>query len=427
MKTRPVYIVGSARLPFYKSMTKYKDISTQELMTAALEILVRKMNLQDKIVGDSAFGALMNSSSNWNLARESVLGTSLNPHSPAYTLQRACGTSLEATLQIALKISNYQINNGLAGGVDTNSDLPIMLRRSLAKKLLALNAAKDFKSKLKIIASFRLSDFKPEYPGIVEPRTQLSMGQHCEKMVKDWGITREAQDELAFISHKNTIEAYNEGFYADLVYEWMGSKRDGTPRADTSIEKLAKLAPAFDRNGTGTLTAGNSSPLTDGAAAVYLSCEETAREFNHPLLARFVDAEVAAVDFVHEEGLLMAPTIAVSELLKRNHLSLQDFDIYEIHEAFAGQVLCTLKAWESAEYCQRVLHRDAPLGSIDRSKMNIKGGSLALGHPFAATGARIVGALAKMLFQNKKGRGLISICTAGGMGIAAILEAVGED
>lgn len=424
MITRPVYIAGSARIPFFKSMTKYIDVSTQELMIATLEALVQKLNLQGKTIGDSAMGALMNSSANWNLARECILGTSLNPHSPAYTLQRACGTSLEAALQIALKISNYQIHNGIAGGVDTNSDLPIMLRPSFAKKLLALNNAKDFKEKLKVIASIRPIDLKPEYPGVVEPRTQLSMGQHCEKMLQEWGISREEQDELALKSHQNATKAYNEGFYDDLVSTFMGMKRDGCPREDTSPEKLAKLKPAFDFTGRGTLTAGNSSPLTDGAAAVYLTCEESAKEFNLPLLARFVDAQVAAVDFVHGEGLLMGPTIAVSTLLKRHNLTLQDFDIYEIHEAFAGQVLCTLKAWESADYCKRVLHRDAPLGSIDRSKMNIKGGSVALGHPFAATGARIVGALAKMLHQRGKGRGLISICTAGGMGVAAILEAI---
>jgi acetyl-CoA C-acetyltransferase len=424
MKTRPVYIAGSARIPFYKSMTKYIHVTTQELMIAALEALVNKMNLQGKTLGDSALGALMNSSSNWNLARESILGTSLDPHSPAYTLQRACGTSLEATLQIALKISNYQINNGFAGGVDTNSDLPIMLNPTLAKKLLTFNMAKDFKKKLKIITSLRLSDFKPQYPGIVEARTQLSMGQHCEKMVQEWNISREAQDEWAFKSHQNTIKAYDEGFYNDLVYEFMGTKQDGTPRTDTSLEKLTKLKPAFDFSGKGTLTAGNSSPLTDGAAAVYLTCEETAQQLNHPLLARFIDAEVAAVDFVHAEGLLMGPTIAVSELLKRHHLTLQDFDIYEIHEAFAGQVLCTLKAWESEDYCKRILKCNSPLGQIDPSKINLKGGSIALGHPFAATGARIVGSLAKMLHQNGKGRGLISICTAGGMGVAAILEAI---
>lgn len=424
MNTRPVYISGSARTPFVKSMTTYKDITTQALMTIALQGLVTKMELDGKILGDVGLGAVMNSSANWNLARECVLETTLNPHTPAYNVQRACGTSLETTDQIALKIANYQMNCGIAGGVDTNSDLPLMLNPSLRRKLLALHNTKDLTEKIKIIASLRSSDFKPEYPVVVEPRTHLSMGQHCELMVQEWGINRQEQDELALKSHQNAMAAYKDGFYDDLIVELKGIKRDGIPRADTSLEKLNKLKPAFDFTGIGTLTAGNSSPLTDGAAAVFLTAEEHAKENNYPLLARFIDAEVAAVDYVHGEGLLMAPTIAVSELLKRNNLTLQDFDFYEIHEAFAGQVLCTLKAWESAEYCARVLKRDQPLGSIDRNKMNVKGGSVALGHPFAATGARIVGSLAKMLHQKGTGRGLISICTAGGMGEAMILEAV---
>lgn len=423
MMTRPVYILGSARTPFVKSLTTYLDVSTQELMTVALQALVKKMQLDGKIVGDVGLGAVINSSSNWDLARECVLGTSLDPHTPAYNVQRACGTSLETTLQIALKISNYQIENGIAGGVDTNSDMPILFDRSFAKKLIALKSAKDFATRLKIIASFRPADFKPALPTIVEPRTNLSMGQHCEKMVQEWEISREAQDELAWESHRKGIKAYEEGFYDDLVFEFHGLKRDATLRADTTIEKLAKLKPAFDFTGRGTLTAGNSSPLTDGAAALFLASEESAKQFNLPRLARFVDAQVSAVDFVHGEGLLMGPTLAVSELLKRNHLTFQDFDFFEIHEAFAGQVLCNLKAWESADYCKRVLKRDEPLGAIDRTKMNVKGGSVAIGHPFAATGARIVGNLAKILFQKGSGRGLISICTAGGMGVAAILEA----
>lgn len=424
MNTRPAYIIGGVRTPFVKSMTNYSEITTQDLMTAALQALVDKIKLQGKLIGDVGLGAIMNSSANWNLSRECVLGTTLDPHTPGYTLQRACGTSLETTLQIALKISNYQIDNGIAAGVDTNSDLPIMIRRSLAHKILAIRQAKDFASRLKIITSIRPADFKLDYPAVVEPRTHLSMGQHCEKMVQEWGISRQDQDELALKSHQNAIAAYNEGFHDDLIFEFQGLKRDGTVRADTSLEKLAKLKPAFDFTGRGTLTAGNSSPLTDGAAAVYLASEEAAKQSGQPLLARFVDAQVAAVDFVHGEGLLMAPTIAVNQLLQRNNLTLQDFEFYEIHEAFAGQVLCTLKAWESADYCQRILKQNAPLGSIDRSKMNIKGSSIALGHPFAATGARIVAALAKMLHQKGHGRGLISICTAGGMGVAAILEAV---
>jgi acetyl-CoA C-acetyltransferase len=424
MKTRPVFISASARTPFVKSLTTYADISTQELMTAALEALVTKLRLEGKIIDDVGLGAVINNSLNWNLARECVLGTKLDPHTPAYTLQRACGTSLETTLQLALKISNFQCETGIAGGVDTNSDMPIMIQKSLAQKLLALRNASSFTEKMKAITSLRPADLKPLYPAVTEPRTGLSMGEHCEKMVKEWKITRDEQDQLALLSHQNGVKAYDEGFYDDLVIEFKGLKRDGTLRSDTSLEKLSKLKTVFDTSELGTLTAGNSSPLTDGAAAVFLVSEEAAKESNYPILARFVDAQVAAIDFVHGDGLLMAPTIAVSELLKRNKLSLQDFDIYEIHEAFAGQVLCTLKAWESADYCKRVLKLDAPLGTIDRTKMNIKGGSVALGHPFAATGARIVGSLAKMLKQNGKGRGLISICTAGGMGVAAILEAV---
>lgn len=424
METRPVYIVGGSRTPFVKSFTTYKDITTQELLTSAFQNLVSKFNLDGKIVGDIAAGAVIKSPFDWNLSREAVLGTTLDPHTPAYTIQRACGTSLEATLQIALKISNYQIENGIAGGVDTNSVLPIMIRRSFARKLLAWNKAKTFSEKLRIFSSFNLSDLKLEYPSVDEPRTGLSMGEHCEKMVKEWKISREEQDELALESHRTAAKAYNEHFYDDLVFEFMNQKRDSIVRTDTSIEKLSKLKPAFDFSGQGSLTAGNSSPLTDGASAVLLASEESARILKLPMLARFVDAQVAAVDFVHGEGLLMAPAKAVSQLLERNKLSLQDFDFYEIHEAFAGQVLCTLKAWESEEYCKRVLKRNEALGKIDRNKMNIKGGSVALGHPFAATGTRIVASLAKMLNEAGRGRGLISICTAGGMGITAILEAI---
>lgn len=393
-------------------------------MTATLQALVNNLHLDNRVLGDVALGAIMNSSVNWNLARECVLGTTLDPHTPAYNLQRACGTSLEATRQIALKISNYQIDSGIAGGCDSNSDLPILLKPSLVKKLLSLRKEKKILSKMKILASIRPSDFKLQYPAIVEPRTHLSMGQHCEKMVQEWKITRQAQDKLALKSHQQGAQAYEEGFYNDLVFEFMGLKRDSMLRNDTSLEQLATLKNAFDFTNKGSLTAGNSSPLSDGAAAVFLASEDYAKQYNYPLLARFVDAEVAAVDFVQGEGLLMAPTKAISNLLKRNNLSLQDFDFYEIHEAFSGQVLCNLKALESEEYCQKILKRETALGSIPLEKLNVKGGSVALGHPFAATGARIVGALSKMLHQKGSGRGLISICTAGGMGVAAILEAV---
>lgn len=423
MSVRDVYVVGGARVPFVKSMTHYMGVKTQDLMTASLLHLIRHYKLEGQRLGDVALGAVMNSSSNWNLARECVLGTPLHPHTPAFNLQRACGTSLEAAGLIALKIAAGQIESGIAGGVDTNSDLPIEVAESLAAKLIALNQARSLGDRLQVISSLRPKDLKPRLPAVVEPRTRLSMGQHTEKMVKEWKISREDQDALALASHQTAARAYAEGFYADLVFKFNEVDRDRIVRGDTTLEKLAQLKPAFDRSAAGTLTAGNSSPLTDGSAAVLLASEAEAKARNWPRLAKFVDMEVSAVDFVAGEGLLIAPTLAVSRMLARRGLKLQDFDLYEIHEAFAGQVLCTLRAWESPEYCSRVLGLQAPLGKLDRSKMNLRGGSLALGHPFAATGARIVASLAKSLSLAGPGRrGLISVCTAGGMGVAAILE-----
>lgn len=424
METKNAYVVGGARVPFMRSFTLYKNTSNQEMMTYVLKSVAQKYNLQDKALGDVALGAVMNSSIHWHIARESVLGSGLHPYTPAYYVQRACGTGLESALQIAAKISLGQIDWGIAGGFDSNSDLPLMASKGLQKTMLSLNSAKTFGQRLKAIAGFNPAFLKPVAPMVQEPRTGLSMGEHCEKMVKEWGISREAQDKLAFESHQKATQAYKEGFHDDLVTPFLGQSRDGIVRPDTTMEKLATLKPAFDFSGAGSLTAGNSTPLTDGASAVLLASEERMKKENLTPLARFVDAEVAAVDFVGGDGLLMAPTVAVGRLIARNKLSLQDFDFYEIHEAFAGQVLCNLKAWETDAYCQKFLGR-AALGSIDRSKLNVKGGSVALGHPFAATGGRIVSGLAKMLSQEKKkSRGLISICTAGGMGVAAILETV---
>ncbi len=392
------------------------------MLTAVLERMVDQYNLVGQRLGDVALGAVMTSSLEWNFAREVVLGTRLHPETPAFNVQRACGTSLEAMNLIALKIAAGQIESGVAGGADTNSDLPVMVSRKLAWKLIDINQARSFGERLSAIMRIRPSDLKPAYPGIVEPRTRLSMGQHTEKMVKEWNISREEQDELAYESHMKAARAYEEGFYDDLVMEFKGIRRDTIVRKDTSLEKLAKLKPAFDKSVAGTLTAGNSTVFSDGASAVLLASEEFARERSLPVLAYVVDAESAAVDFVQGAGLLMAPTLAVARLLRRNNLTLQDFDFYEIHEAFAGQVLCTLKAWESEQYCREVLKLDRPLGPIDRSRMNIKGGSVAIGHPFGATGSRIVGTLAKLLNTRGRGRGLISVCTGGGMGVAAILE-----
>jgi acetyl-CoA C-acetyltransferase len=424
MIPRPVYIVGGARTPFAKSLTRYSGVTTQELMTASLVQLTKRFGLENQIVGDVAIGGTIRHSMDWDFARECVLGSGLHAHTPGYSVQRACGSGLETAWELALKIAASQIETGIAGGVDTNSDLPITLPRSFASKMLKMHTAKTFADKAKAFCSIRPADFKFQIPSVKEPRTGLSMGEHCEKMVKEWQISREAQDELALLSHQHAAKAYQDGFYDDLLFEFQGIKTDAIVRSDTTLEKLAKLKPAFDSSGLGTLTAGNSSPLTDGSAATLLASDAALKAHGWTPLARFVDAEVAAIDFVRGEGLLMAPTIAVSQLLDRNGLALQDFDFYEIHEAFTGQVLCTLKAWETAEYCQRVLKKDHTLGSIDRSRLNVNGGSVAIGHPFAATGARIVASLAKMLYQSKKKRGLISICTAGGMGVAAIIESL---
>ncbi|MBC7742581.1 MAG: acetyl-CoA C-acetyltransferase [Bdellovibrionaceae bacterium] len=415
-------IVGGVRTPFVKSFTKFNRLTNQQVMTETIKKLVEKFSLQGKLIGDVAFGSVMLNSGDWNLTREVVLGSGLDPRTPGYNVQRACGTGLETTWQIASKIKLGQIEVGIAGGSDTNSDAPVMLSRNFTWNLFDLQNQKGFFNKLKGIFKFSVRDLKLDFPMVREPRTGLSMGEHTELMVKHWKITRAEQDQLAFESHQKAARAYADGFHQDLVFEYQGLTADPLVRADTSLEKLAKLKPAFDRTATGTLTAGNSTPLTDGASAVLVASEEYAQKNNLPILANFIDAEVAAVDFVGGEGLLMAPVTAVSRLLARNNLTLQDFDFYEIHEAFAGQVLCNLKAWESAEYCEKVLGRSAPMGKIDRNKMNVKGGSLALGHPFSATGGRIVASLGKILQQNGQGRGLISICTAGGMGVAAILE-----
>lgn len=419
---RKVAVIGGQRIPFVKSFREYSRTTNQEMLVASIQGLVKKFNLKGVLVGDVSLGAVMKSSIEWNLAREVVLGSELDARTPAFNIQRACGTSLEAVNLIALKIAVGQIESGIAAGSDTNSDLPVMAQRSLSWKLIDVNNAKGFGERLSKILSIRPGDLKPAYPGIVEPRTGLSMGQHTERMVKEWKISRETQDELAYYSHMNASAAYREGFYADLVTSFKGATRDTMVREDTTLPKLANLKPVFDKSSNGTLTAGNSTLFSDGAGAVLLASENFAKQRGLSIQAYISDSEAAAVHYINGAGLLMAPTLAVSRLLLRNNLTLQDFDFYEIHEAFAGQVLCTLKAWESESYCKQELNLNAALGSIDRQKLNVKGGSLALGHPFGATGTRVVATMAKLLEQKGRGRGLISVCTAGGMGVAAVLE-----
>lgn len=420
---RRVAILGSQRIPFARSMGVYAEAGNQEMLTATLKALVERCRLQGAVLGDVAGGAVTKHSRQWNLVRESVLGSGLSPATPGLDLQRACGTSLEAAILIANKIALGQIDSGIACGVDTASDAPVVFGEAYRHLLLRSFRGKSLGERLKPWLGFRPGMLSPSLPGTAEPRTGLSMGQSTEKMAKQWGITRQAQDELALASHQKAAAAYARGFNDDLVVEFMGLKRDNNLRADSSMEKLAKLPPAFDKtSGQGTLTAGNSTPMTDGAAAVLLGTEEWARERGLPVLAYLTAGKVSAVDFVQHEGLLMAPAYAVPAMLKDKGLGLQDFDFYEIHEAFAAQVLCTLKAWEDAAFCRDKLGLAQPLGSVDRARLNVVGSSLAVGHPFAATGARIVGTLAKLLNEKGSGRGLISVCTAGGMGVTAIVE-----
>jgi acetyl-CoA C-acetyltransferase len=418
---RKVAVLGGARTPFARSFGAYMGVSNQELMTASLKAVVEKFQLKGQVLGEVACGAVMSHSSDWNLARECAMGSGLSAETPAYTISQACGTSLEAAILVGNKIALGQIDAGIAGGVDSNSDLPVVFDRKFAHKLLQLSRAKTFGEKLAIISKIRPSDFKPITPAVVEPRSGLSMGQSCEVMAKNWKIARTEQDELALASHMNALKGYKDGFYNDLLTPFGGLDKDNNVREST-LEKMAKLPPAFDRSGQGTLTAANSSALTDGSSATLLASEDWARAKGHPVLAYLTHSEVAAVEFVKAEGLLMAPAYAVARMLKKANLKLQDFDYYEIHEAFAAQVLCTLKAWESDDFCRTRLGLSGALGSIDRTKLNVVGGSIALGHPFAATGSRIVTSLAKLLNKKGSGRGLISICTGGGMGVTAILE-----
>jgi len=419
-----VGVIGGVRIPFCRNNTAYADVGNFGMSVKVLGALVERYGLHGVELGEVAMGAVIKHSSDWNLAREALLSSGLAPTTPGITTARACGTSLDNAIIIANKIAAGQIEAGIAGGSDTTSDVPIVYSPQLRKRLLAVNRAKGWQDKLAAATrDFSLKELKPSFPGVAEPRTGMSMGDHCEKMAKEWHITREAQDQLALESHRKLAAAYESGFFDDLVVPFRGLKRDGFLRSDSTMEKLAALKPAFDKSsGQGTLTAGNSTGLSDGAAAVLLANEGWAAQHGLAIQAWVRDAEVAAVDFVHGEGLLMAPTIAVPRMLDRHGLTLQDFDFYEIHEAFAAQVLCTLRAWESADYCRNRLGRDAPLGAIDPAKLNVLGSSLAVGHPFAATGARIVATLAKELERKGSGRGLISICTAGGMGVTMILE-----
>jgi acetyl-CoA C-acetyltransferase len=420
---RRVAIVGANRTPFARSNTAYSQLSNKTMLTDTLRGLVERHRLQGEQLGEVVGGAVMKHARDWNLVRECVLSSGLHPNTPAFDVQQACGTGLEATILVANKIALGQIDAGIACGSDTTSDAPVAVSRGLQRMLMDMNAAKTSTARLKhLLRGLNPGNLVPELPANAEPRTGKSMGQHAELTAQRYGIAREDQDALALRSHQNLARAYDEGFFSDLVMPYGGLTRDNNLRADSSLEKLGKLKPAFDRT-HGTITAANASPLTDGASAVLLATEEWAAQHQLPVLAYFVTGEVAAVDFIDErEGLLMAPAYAIARMLQRLDLKLQDFDFYEIHEAFASVVLCTLAAWESDSFCREKLGLKTALGSIDLGRLNVNGSSIAAGHPFAATGGRVVATLAKLLAEKGQGRGLISICAAGGQGVTAILE-----
>ncbi|WP_115789103.1 acetyl-CoA C-acetyltransferase [Arthrobacter silvisoli] len=428
---RKAVVIGGNRIPFARSGGAYTRSSNQDMLTAALDGLIARFGLQEERLGEVAAGAVLKHSRDFNLTREAVLGSALSAETPAYDLQQACATGLETVLGLANKIKLGQIDSAVAGGVDSASDAPIAVSDGLRGVLLDLNRAKTLSARLKVLSRLRPKDIAPDAPDTGEPRTGLSMGEHQALTTAQWKITREAQDELAYNSHRNLAAAYDRGFFDDLLTPYRGLTRDSNLRPDTSLEKLATLKPVFGKTlgAEATMTAGNSTPLTDGASAVLLGSEEWADERGLPKLATVLDGEAAAVDFVHgKDGLLMAPAFAVPRLLARNGLTLADFDFFEIHEAFAGTVLSTLAAWEDEDFGRRRLGLPGAFGSIDRSKLNVNGSSLAAGHPFAATGGRIVASLAKMLHakgmvDGRPARGLVSICAAGGQGVVAILEA----
>ncbi len=416
-------ILGGLRIPFCRQNTVYTDLGNLALGSEVVSRMVERFSLKGVELGELAFGAVLKHSRDWNLAREIALGSGLAHTTPGLTLQRACGTGFESAILIANKIALGQIRVGIGGGSDSASEVPLVLNQSLNARFLAAARAKSFGERLRAIRGFRFGELKPVAPAVAEPRTGKSMGEHCEMMAKTWAISRKDQDQFAWDSHQKAHSAWERGFHDDLVSPFRGTRRDNVLRADTSLDKLATLKPAFDRkSGLGTLTAGNSTPLTDGASAVLLAAHDWARAEGHEVLADLVDAEVSAVDFVGGEGLLMAPTVAVARLLSRNRLTFADVDLFEVHEAFAAQALCTLAAFESDGYCRERLSLPKALGAIDRSKLNIAGGSLAIGHPFAATGARMLAGGAKLLKEIGGGRALVTACAAGGMGVALLLQ-----
>ncbi|MBI2522536.1 MAG: acetyl-CoA C-acetyltransferase [Bdellovibrio sp.] len=417
-----IAIIGGTRIPFARSVSAYKEVGNFELLTATLKSLKEKYKLDSYSIGEVCAGAVLKRSKDFSLAREALLEAGLSPQTPGIDIQKACGTSLEAAFIIGAKIATGQIECGIAAGTDTSSDVPIELSVGLSRKLVMASKERDFLGKARTLAQLSPKDILPKIPAVKEPRTGLTMGEHCELMAQEWKISRKDQDELAYQSHRRAAAAYESGFFRDLVVPFLGLEKDNNLRPDTTVAALAKLRPCFDKSDKGTLTAGNSTPLTDGASAIFMCSEDFAHKHGLEIECFLTYCESKAVDYRKDEGLLMAPAYTVPAMLERAKLKLQDFDFYEIHEAFAAQVLCTLKAWQDPKFCKEKLKLPNVLGEIDRDKLNVKGGSIALGHPFGATGTRLIATASKLLREKGQGRALLSICTAGGMGVTAILE-----
>jgi acetyl-CoA acetyltransferase family protein len=411
-KTR-VAVIGGTRTPFAKAGTAFKRHSALDLAVHAVNGLMEKQELDPQAVDELVFGILLVDPRIPHLAREVVLASRLPAKVRALTITDNCITSLSGAALIADSILAGRAEVGIAGGVESLSNMPLLFNRRASRIFLDGASAKSLSQKMKLYLKLRPRDLTPKLPGIREPSTGLSMGEHCELMVKEWQIPRREQDQIAYRSHMNAHAATQDGRLRAEIHPLDGVDHDLLVRPATSIERLAKLAPVFDLSPAGTITAGNSSPLTDGATSVLLMSEARARREGRQPLAFIKAFEIASID--PEDGLLMGPGLAVPRVLRKAGLRLSDIDIVEMHEAFGGQIACNLRAWQQG-------WKEPAIGTVDLDKLNPLGSSIAVGHPFGATGARIITTLANEMKRRDARYGLISICGAGATAGAMILE-----
>lgn len=426
--TRIPVVLEGARTPFVKSFGSFADSDALELFSRTIDGLVRRTDAPVECFDEIICGVVTPQVKNTNVARDTILNLGLPPHIHGYSLNRMCTSSLESIGNAVKNIMTGQSQMILAGGVDVLSDIPITYTREARKALLSLTKAKSLATKASALGRFFPKALAPKPPGITEPLTGMSMGEHAEVMAKLNGITREAQDALAMLSHQRAAAAQESGKFArEIVPVWPGPRftdtveRDNIIRADTSVEGLAKLRPAFDKK-YGTITAGNASALTDGAAAVVIADESKARSLGLRPRALIKDMVFIGVD--PYEQLLIGPAITIPMILIRNGLGITDIDLFEIHEAFAAQVLSCLRSMESPDFCQRHLGISHAFGEIPQEKINVNGGAIAIGHPFGATGARLVMTTINELESRGARYGVIAVCAAGGMSGAMLIERI---